>query len=269
MEATTLVPVVTLPHSSNFTPGPAMTKESLNRAIDRSFKALVPRRAQERERLQGDTDHSDTQQPPEAAPPALPGTWDPMNPAPAPSASSEAPPALPAATEVPVEPLAAPLMPADASAPVTEASLQAMLVESSEASVGQMMTSMLPYLTAIVRHQVQLHDSPPLYTDVAAQRRLNSAVGFDDVLAAVHPLPDSQPDLPRRIGELEARLRSAEADAAAAKRSVVPQMLARESAEQLLKISSSTVESLEAENRRVFTRKTWNWRELRSLSEML
>ncbi|KAG2872359.1 hypothetical protein PC114_g26421 [Phytophthora cactorum] len=251
MEATTLVPVVTLPHSSNFTPGPAMTKESLNRAIDRSFKALVPRRAQERERLQGDTDHSDTQQPPEAAPPALPGTWDPMNPAPAPSASSEAPPALPAATEVPVEPLAAPLMPADASAPVTEASLQAMLVESSEASVGQMMTSMLPYLTAIVRHQVQLHDSPPLYTDVAAQRRLNSAVGFDDVLAAVHPLPDSQPDLPRRIGELEARLRSAEADAAAAKRSVVPQMLARESAEQLLKISSSTVESLEAENRRV------------------
>ncbi|KAF1774652.1 hypothetical protein GQ600_10116 [Phytophthora cactorum] len=30
-----------------------------------------------------------------------------------------------------------------------------------------------PYLTAIVRHQVQLHVSPPLHTDVAAQRRLN------------------------------------------------------------------------------------------------
>ncbi|KAG4058076.1 hypothetical protein PC123_g6917 [Phytophthora cactorum] len=251
MEATTLVPGVTLPISSNFTPGPAMTKGGLNRAIDRAFKALVPRRTREHERLQGDTDHSDTQQHPEAAPPALPGTPAPMNHAPASSAPSEAPPALPAATKVPAEPPAAPPVPDDASAPVTEASLQAMLAESSEASVDQMMTSMLPYLTAIVRHQVQLHVSPSLHTDVAAQRRLNGAVGFGDVLAAVQPLPDSLPDLPRQIGELEARLRSAEADAAAAKRSVVPQMLARESAEQLLKVSSSKVESLEAENRRL------------------
>ncbi|KAG3064766.1 hypothetical protein PI124_g22239 [Phytophthora idaei] len=174
-----------------------------------------------------------------------------MNPAPASSAPSEAPPALPAATEVPAEPLAAPPGPADASAPVIEASLQAMLAESSEASVNQMTTPMLPYLTAIARHQVQLHVSPPLHTDMAAQRRLNSAVGFDDMLAAVQPLPDLLPDLPRQIGELEARLRSAEADAAAAKRSVVPQMLARESAEQLLKVSFSKVESLEAENRRL------------------
>ncbi|KAG6941497.1 hypothetical protein JG687_00019614 [Phytophthora cactorum] len=140
-----------------------------------------------------------------------------MNPAPAPSATSEVPPALPAAPEVPAEPPAAPPVAADASAPVTEASLQAMLSESSEASVDQMMT----------------------------------AVGFDDVLAAVQPLSDSIPDLPRRIGELEVRLRSAEADAATTKRSVVSQMLARESAEQLLKISSSKVESLEAENRRL------------------
>ncbi|KAG4055601.1 hypothetical protein PC123_g9294 [Phytophthora cactorum] len=101
------------------------------------------------------------------------------------------------------------------------------------------------------RHQVQLHVLPPLQTDVAARRRLNSAVGFNDVLAAVQPLPDSLPDLPRRVGELEAQLRSAEADAAAPKRSVVPQMLARGNAEQLLKISSSKVESLEAENRRL------------------
>ncbi|KAG3075995.1 hypothetical protein PI125_g21622 [Phytophthora idaei] len=165
-----------------------------------------------------------------------------MNPAPAPPAPSEAPPALPAATGVPAEPPAA---------PVTEASLQAMLSESSEASVDQMMTPMIPYLTAIVRHQVQLHASPPLHTDVAAQRRLDSAVGFDDVLAAVQPLSDSIPNLPRRIGELEARLRSAEVDAATAKRLVVPQMLARESAEQLLKISSSKAESLEAENSRL------------------
>ncbi|KAG2840893.1 hypothetical protein PC112_g3563 [Phytophthora cactorum] len=249
MEATTLVPVVTLPHSSKFTPGPTMTKGGLNRAIDRAFKALVPRRARKHERLLGDTDHSNTQQPPGAATPAPPGTSASMNPAPASSASSEAPPALPAATEVLAEPPAAPPVPDDASAPVTEASLQAMLAKSSEASVNQMMTSMLPYLTAIVRHQVQLHVSPPLHTDVAAQRRLNGAVGFDDVLAAVQPLPDSLQDIPRQIGELEARLRSAEADAAAAKSSVVSQMLARESAEQLLKISSSKVESLDAENR--------------------
>ncbi|KAG6945316.1 hypothetical protein JG688_00016608, partial [Phytophthora aleatoria] len=39
------------------------------------------------------------------------------------------------------------------------------------------------------------------------------------------------------------------ADAAAAKRSVVPQMLARENAEQLLKTSWSKVESLESENK--------------------
>ncbi|KAG3060240.1 hypothetical protein PC122_g20038 [Phytophthora cactorum] len=159
MEATTLVPVVTLPHSSNFTPGPTMTKGGLNRAIDRAFKALVPRRAREHERPQGDTDHSNTQQPPEAAPPAPPGTSAPMDPTPAPSAPSEAPPALPAATEVPAEPPAASPMPADASAPVTDASLQAMLVESSEAPIDQMMTLMIPYLTAIVRHQFQLHVS--------------------------------------------------------------------------------------------------------------
>ncbi|RAW24635.1 hypothetical protein PC110_g18938 [Phytophthora cactorum] len=188
-----------------------------------------------------------------------------MNPAPAPSAPSEAPPALPAATEVPTEPPAAPPMPVDASAPVTEASLQVMLAESSEASVDQMMTSMLRYLTAIVRHQVQLHVSPPLHTDVAAQRHLNSAVGFDDVLAAVQPLSDSLPDLPRRIGELEARLRSAEADAAAAKRSVIPQMLARENAEQLLKISSSKVESLEAENRLAVAANTEQTRQLHAI----
>ncbi|KAG3061387.1 hypothetical protein PI124_g22803 [Phytophthora idaei] len=151
-----------------------------------------------------------------------------MRPDPASSAPSGVPPALPAVTEAPASPPAASPVPADASEPVTEASLQAMLAESSEASVDQMMTSVIPYLTAIVCHQVQLHDSPPLPTDVTAQRRLNSAVGFVDVLAAGQPLPGSLPDLPRRVGELEARLRSAEADAAATKRSDVPQMLARE-----------------------------------------
>ncbi|KAG2893137.1 hypothetical protein PC119_g16498 [Phytophthora cactorum] len=228
-----------------------MTKGGLNRAIDRAFKALVPCRAREREHLHGDIDYSNTQQPPEVSPSAPPETSAPMSPGPASSAPSEVPPALLAVTEAPARPPAAPPVPADTSAPVTEASLQAMLAESSEASVDQMMTSTIPYLTAIVRHQVQLHVSPPLHTDVAAQPRLNSAVGFDDMLAAAQPLPVSLPDLPRRVGELEARLRSHEVDSAAAKRSVVPQMLARENAEQLLKISPSKVESLEAENRRL------------------
>ncbi|KAF1788799.1 hypothetical protein GQ600_6607 [Phytophthora cactorum] len=139
---------------------------------------------------------------PEAAPPALPGTSAPMNPAPA--------------------PVGRPDDDVDASIPDRDS--------SSPSPASRLASS---------SHRC------------AAQRHLNSAVGFDDVLAAVQPLSDSLPDLPRRIGELEARLRSAEADAAAAKRSVVPQMLARENAEQLLKISSSKVESLEAENRRL------------------
>ncbi|KAG4037296.1 hypothetical protein PC123_g27139 [Phytophthora cactorum] len=162
-----------------------MTKWGLNRAIEKAFKALVPRCAREHERLQGDTDHSDTQQHPEAAPPALPGTSAAMNPAPASSAPSEAPPALPAATEVPDEPPPAPPVPDDASAPVTEASLQAMLAESSEASVNQMMTLMIPHLTAIVRHQVQLHVSllvsapspvPRLASDGTPERSLSIVV---------------------------------------------------------------------------------------------
>ncbi|KAG6941758.1 hypothetical protein JG688_00018504 [Phytophthora aleatoria] len=116
-------------------------------------------------------------------------------------------------TEVPAEPPAAPPVPADASAPVTEASLQAMIADS-EASVDQMMT----------------------------------AVGFDDVLAAVQPLPDSLPDLPRRVGELKARLRSGcccsqslgcPADDDSRKRGAAAQDLVFQS------------QSLEAENRRL------------------
>ncbi|KAF1777357.1 hypothetical protein GQ600_25805 [Phytophthora cactorum] len=188
-------------------------------------------------------------------------------------------PALPAATEVPAEPPAAPLMPTDASAPVAEASLQAMLAENDNVDD--------PVLNPDCSPPSPASCFAPSSHRCGCLASFEHCCGFDDVLAAVQPLPDSLPDLPRRIVELEARLRSAEADAAAAKRSVVPQMLARESAEQLLKILSSKVESLEAENRRlratnirvdallqkmkestVFTRKTWNWRELRSLSEM-
>ncbi|KAG3099258.1 hypothetical protein PI125_g15063 [Phytophthora idaei] len=68
----------------------------------------------------------------------------------------------------------------------------------------------------------------------STQHRLDSVVGFNDVLAAVRPLPDSLPELPRRVGELEAHLLSTEAEAAAAKRAIVPEMMARETASQTL-----------------------------------
>ncbi|KAF1774005.1 hypothetical protein GQ600_3653 [Phytophthora cactorum] len=106
-----------------------------------------------------------------------------MNPAPASSAPSEAPPALPAATEVSAEPPAAPPVPGDASAPVTEASLQAMLSEISEASVEQMMTSMLPYLTAIVPASRLTSSSHRCGRSASFEQ----CCGFDDVLAAVQP----------------------------------------------------------------------------------
>ncbi|KAG3154607.1 hypothetical protein PC128_g22288 [Phytophthora cactorum] len=185
MEATTLVPVVTLPHSSNFTPGPTITKGGLNRAIDRAFKALVPCRAREHERLQGDIDYSNTQQPPEVSPSAPPETSAPMSPGPASSAPSEVPPALLAVTEAPARPPAAPPVPADTSAPVTEASLQAMLTESSEASVDQMMTSMIPHLTAIVRHQVQLHVSLLVSSPSPAPRQASDGTPRHSLSVAV------------------------------------------------------------------------------------
>ncbi|KAG3091959.1 hypothetical protein PI124_g15897 [Phytophthora idaei] len=154
--------------------------------------------------------------------------------------------AFSAATEAPTKPPAAPPVPANASTPITKALLRVVLTESSEALVEPMLVSMLPCLAAIARPQVQLSVSPPLHTDVTTQRRLYGGVGFNDILAAVRPLLDSLPHLPRRVGELKAQLRSTEAEAAAAKRAVVPEMMAHETAEQLRKLSSATVESRQA-----------------------
>ncbi|ETL44756.1 hypothetical protein L916_04992 [Phytophthora nicotianae] len=103
----------------------------------------------------------------------------------------------------------------------------------------------------MARHQVRLSLAPPLHREVASQRRLDAAVGFDDVLAVVPTFPDSLESLPRQLGELQPQLRSAEADAAAAKCAVVPEMMTRENAEQLLKLSNAQAESLRAEIKRV------------------
>ncbi|KAI9983344.1 hypothetical protein PInf_007356 [Phytophthora infestans] len=139
---------------------------------------------------------------------------------------------------------ATPPAPPGGPPPLTEDSLRAMLAASTEASVDHMMTSIIPYLTAMARHQVQLSVAPPLHGDVHAQRRLETAVGFDDVLAAVQPLPDALSALPERVADLERQLRFAQSEAAAAVRSVAPERMARENAEAFLKAANAEIEVL-------------------------
>ncbi|KAI9986302.1 hypothetical protein PInf_025240 [Phytophthora infestans] len=75
----------------------------------------------------------------------------------------------------------------------------------------------------MARHQVQLSVAPPFHGDVHAQRRLETAVSFGDVLAA---------------------LWAAQTEAAAAVRSVAPEIMARENAEAFLKAANAEVEAL-------------------------
>ncbi|KAI9989125.1 hypothetical protein PInf_022869 [Phytophthora infestans] len=139
---------------------------------------------------------------------------------------------------------AAPTAPAGGTPPLTEDSLRAMLAESTEASVDHMMTSTILYLTAMARHQVQLSVAPPLHGDVHTQRRLETAVGFDDVLAAVQPIPDALSALPERVADLERQLRFAQSEAAATVRSVAPEIMARENAEAFLKAANAEIEAI-------------------------
>ncbi|KAI9980001.1 hypothetical protein PInf_027027 [Phytophthora infestans] len=127
--------------------------------------------------------------------------------------------------------------PGGGSPPLTEDSLR--WAESTGASFDHMVTSIIPYLTAMARHQVQLNVAPPLHGDVHTQRRLKTAIGFDEVLAAVQPLPDALSALrDRRL------LRAAQAEAAAAVRSVASEIMGRESVEAYLKAANAEVEAL-------------------------
>ncbi|ETP44052.1 hypothetical protein F442_09314 [Phytophthora nicotianae P10297] len=101
------------------------------------------------------------------------------------------------------------------------------------------------------RHQVQLSISPPLQGDVRTQSRLNDALGFDQVLAAVQPLSDTLPDLPHAVGELTAQLKISREEDAAAKRLLVPAQLRVESLEPLLNKSTAEVNELQAEIKRL------------------
>ncbi|ETP28444.1 hypothetical protein F442_22262 [Phytophthora nicotianae P10297] len=126
-------------------------------------------------------------------------------------------------------PVASPA-PAESSEMLTVDSLRDLLAESADAT---------------------LCISPPLQGDVRTQRRLNDALGFDQVLAAVQPLSDTLPDLPHAVGELTAQLKISREEAAAAKRLLVPVQLRVESLEILLNKSTAEENELQAEIKRL------------------
>ncbi|KAI9983866.1 hypothetical protein PInf_005139 [Phytophthora infestans] len=210
-----------------------------------ALQRLHPHRRREREQLgEGNTDVSNAPQPATLPPTAVSSAGPPALPAPDSSPPAAAPAALPVAAESTEMAPAAPPSPASGPPPLTEDLLRAMLAESTEASVDHMMTSIIPYLTAMARHQAQLSVAPPLHGDVHAQRRLETAVGFDDVLAAVQPLPDALSALTDRVASLERQLRFAQTEAAAAVRSVAPEIMARENAKAFLKAANAEIEAL-------------------------
>ncbi|ETO99742.1 hypothetical protein F441_22838 [Phytophthora nicotianae CJ01A1] len=147
-------------------------------------------------------------------------------------------------------PVASPA-PAESSERLTVDSLRDLLAESADATVDSVRTALLPYLTLMARHQVQLCISPPLQGDVRTQRRLNDELGFDQVLTAVQPLSDTLPDLPHAVGELTAQLKISREEAAAAKRLLVPVQLRVESLETLLNKLTAEVNELQAEIKRL------------------
>ncbi|ETO58730.1 hypothetical protein F444_22890, partial [Phytophthora nicotianae P1976] len=140
--------------------------------------------------------------------------------------------------------------PAESWGMLTVDSLRDLLAESADATVDSVRAALLPFLTLMARHQVQLCISPPLQGDVRTQRRLNDALGFDQVLAAVQPLSDTLPDLPHAVGELTAQLKITREEADAAKRLLVPVQLRVESLETLLNKSTAEVNELQAEIKR-------------------
>ncbi|KAI9986189.1 hypothetical protein PInf_025108 [Phytophthora infestans] len=196
----------------------------LNRVVSDAFQRLNPRRRRDREQLEeGKTEGSNAPQSAALLPTAASSTGPPAPAAPDSSLPAIAPAALPVVAESAEMAPAAPPAPAGGTPPLTEDSLRAMLAESTEASLSV---------------------APPLHGDVHTQRRLETAVGFDDVLAAVQPLPDALSALPERVADLECQLRFAQSEAAAAVRSVAPEIVPRENAEAFLKAANAEIEAL-------------------------
>ncbi|ETL78330.1 hypothetical protein L917_20850 [Phytophthora nicotianae] len=184
-----------------------------------------------------------TAQPTPGAPPLI-------NPEPA-STPAAPPVALPtAARSSALVPVVSPAH-AEPSEELTVDSQRDSLVESAGATVDSVRTPLLPYLTLMARHQVQLSISPPLQGDVCTQHRLNDAFGFDQVLAAVQRLSDTLPDLLHVVRELTAQLKISREEFAAAKRLLVPVHVRVESLETLLFNSMAEVNELQAEIKRL------------------
>ncbi|ETP28459.1 hypothetical protein F442_22246, partial [Phytophthora nicotianae P10297] len=184
-----------------------------------------------------------TAQPTPGAPPLI-------NPEPA-STPAAPPAALPtAARSSALVPVVSPAH-AEPSEELTVDSQRDSLVESAGATVDSVRTPLLPYLTLMARHQVQLSISPPLQGDVCTQHRLNDAFGFDQVLAAVQRLSDTLPDLLHVVRELTAQLKISREEFAAAKRLLVPVHVRVESLETLLFNSMAEVNELQAEIKRL------------------
>ncbi|KAG4231943.1 hypothetical protein PC116_g19798 [Phytophthora cactorum] len=165
-----------------------------------------------------------------------------MRKTPTPTAGSAVAPTPLVAAQASLTAYAAPFTSADTSAPISEVSIRQLLSGTLEASANSFMTQLLPYLVSTVRHQFQLSIAPPLHNDLVTRRRLDRAVGFDAILAVIQPLHDAHDDLPRVSTELQAKLHSAEAEAASARRAAAPVIMVKENLEQYLKTANSPVE---------------------------
>ncbi|ETI41619.1 hypothetical protein F443_13151 [Phytophthora nicotianae P1569] len=215
MEAAALVPVVASRPSPKHDIDRAVSRQeprprgALARALRDSFDEIAPRRRRHRGFACSTTATS--------APSTSSGTSAPI----APEVTSIVPlPSSPTAStaveDSALVPAAPPTRP-QAFTPFPEDSLRDLLAESSEASVNAVMVQILPYLTHIIRHQVQLSIVPPLRGEMNTQH------------------------------ELKARFISDQVEVAAAQRSVAPHIITRENSELLSKLTNDKAATLVAD----------------------
>ncbi|ETP39514.1 hypothetical protein F442_13027 [Phytophthora nicotianae P10297] len=218
MEAAALVPVVASRPSPKHDIDRAVSRQeprprgALARALRDSFDEIAPRRRRHRGFACSTTATS--------APSTSSGTSAPI----APEVTSIVPlPSSPTAStaveDSALVPAAPPTRP-QAFTPFPEDSLRDLLAESSEASVNAVMVQILPYLTHIIRHQVQLSIVPPLRGEMNTQHW---------------------------VSELKARFISDQVEVAAAQRSVAPHIITRENSELLSKLTNDKAATLVAD----------------------
>ncbi|ETP08048.1 hypothetical protein F441_15858 [Phytophthora nicotianae CJ01A1] len=191
MEATPLVPVVVSSfqirfHRATMSRRQPRPRGALNHALHRAYDALLPQQRRDPTRLEEfrpvDTGRSPGQPSSAASLSSPSGTSLPMDhePTPMPAATTAA--ASSAALQTGTQssalvPVASPA-PAEPSEELTVDSLRDLLAESADPTVDSVRTALLPYLTLMARHQVQLSISPPLQGLRAAEVDL-STLGLD------------------------------------------------------------------------------------------